>query len=488
MARSRNIRRFVIVSVISASLLALVTVLWAVGNSDAVIRYWMMRRLCSESVEKRQVAVNYVVRQIVGEDPDNPRDENDPQRLATLARARQMLEAADDACFQNIVHALAAAGVWGDNFGDHWVRYLVLRSQQVGETQRTYIAVEIGKLLWRRETVATPPVVATIERLLADEAADVRLNALSAAAAVDVASIRLRLLNIAAQDPEPEIARHARIMLGLLGVGEMPRPESMPAEPPPPADALDVVKRLAELEAMATNSTELPITPDMPYLIRLHAVRVSQLAEPGDLVRVFEAEQPTLRDLAAHVAVQRFTPEPLVPLALELIDGFDNNSRMGGAILAGLLPRNEKLIERLRYRAEHATDWIVKQHMHLGLVMQGEQVAQFDPAMLLLHRSVPPTTVMLALLHTGRLDGLDWLLNPFGQAPVSLPLLLDQFRYEPVLRRYVPQLPQFWIWADPKVQAYQADVIRDWYLLRRPALVFDAQRKIFTTETKTKPK
>jgi hypothetical protein len=205
-------------------------------------------------------------------------------------------------------------------------------------------------------------------------------------------------------------------------------------------------------------------------------------------VHLFEAEQPTLRDLAAHIARERFTPQQLQPLALDLIDGFDNNGRMGGAILAGLLPRNEKLVERLRYRAEYATDWIVKQHMHMGLVMQGQTVEQFDPAMLLLHRSVPPTTVMLSLLHSGRLDGIDWLLNPFGQSPVSLPLLLDQFRYEPVLRRYLPQMPPFWIWADPKVQAFQADVIRDWYLLRRPALVFDAERKVFTIDTRIKRK
>ena len=58
-------------------------------------------------------------------------------------------------------------------------------------------------------------------------------------------------------------------------------------------------------------------------------------------------------------------------------------------------------------------------------------------------------------------------------------MVFDQLRYGPVLRRYLPGLPEFWAWADRDRQRFQIDVIRDWYLLHRHELEFDSAGRVF---------
>ncbi|MHC4995502.1 MAG: hypothetical protein ACYTGQ_10660, partial [Planctomycetota bacterium] len=72
------------------------------------------------------------------------------------------------------------------------------------------------------------------------------------------------------------------------------------------------------------------------------------------------------------------------------------------------------------------------------------------------------------------------LLNPLGAPPVSLELLLDQLRYWPVLHRCLPDAPPFDLWPDRDTQRYQAQRLREWYLLYRNRLRFDTERKTFT--------
>ena len=62
-----------------------------------------------------------------------------------------------------------------------------------------------------------------------------------------------------------------------------------------------------------------------------------------------------------------------------------------------------------------------------------------------------------------------------------LAMLFDPLRYAGVLRRYLPGMPAFWPWADRATQDFQVEVIREWYLLHRPALRFDAATRTFTT-------
>ncbi|MBI1370662.1 MAG: hypothetical protein GC162_18650 [Planctomycetes bacterium] len=457
----KNLRRILRSSIITVLLVAGLTVLLAIRHADDLVRYSMMNRLCSSDPAKRDSAVMYVIAHI-----------NEP---ATLDRAKSMLDGADDACFDNIVRALAAAGAWGPGVGRPWLRYLSHRVDSGIAIQRSAIAVELGKTLWQRRPYHDDPSIPPlIEKLMIDKEPDVRFNALSAAACLPEPQ-RSKLLEQAASDPEAVIADHANIMLKLLA-GE---PPVAPGPDAPAATANEMVKRLAALESMPTNSTRIEITPDMPDLIRLQAVRVSQTAMPDDLRRVFNADQPTTRDLAVLTAIDRFTPDQCRELAKELIMSFEDNSRMAGAMLGGMVEPDDDLMKFLKLRAEKSESWIVQQHYNLALLMQGQTVDKFDPVSLLAQPKVPRTTITMALLYLGNLEGADWMFNPFGDPPVALELLFDQLRYWPVVHHFLPGAPKFNCYAAPELERQQVDVLRDWYLLMRPGLRFDTKTHTF---------
>lgn len=458
-----GLRRFLIGSILSVLVAAGITVLAAIYFTDDIVRWTMLGRLCSDDTQTRQQAISYVVR-----------NQEDP---AVVAGVTAMLDGADDACFDTLVSTLSAIGAWGPNVGKAWVRYLQRRVDSGVPVQRASIAVDIGRILWQRGPYRDDPRIRSlVEKLLHDEDADVRFNALSAAAVLDE-PLRRQYVAAMVDDPVDIIARHARIMLDLI---DHPiQPDAAAPSPDALAEASDTVKRLAQLESMATNSVPVAIAPDMPDLIRLQAVRVSTAAEPDDLLRVFESDQPTTRDLACLIALKRFTPEQCRELAKQLIGSFVDNQRLAGAILGGMVPPDEDLMRFMHIRAEQGGHWVMAQHYHLGLMMQGETVTGFDPVMLLANQKMPRTTVTMALMHMGRLQGVDWLLNPLGEPPVALHLLFDQLRYWPVIRRYLPGAPPFSMWVDVQAQKRQIDVIRDWYLIYRPGLRFDPQAKAF---------
>jgi len=458
-----NLRRFLIGSVVSVLIAATVTVLLAGYFAEDLARWTMIRRLCSDDELTRQQAVSYVIR-----------NEDDP---AVVEGIVARLDGADGKCFDRLVATLSTIGAWGPNVGRPWVRYLQRRVDSGVTIQRASIAVELGKALWHRRPYHDDPGIAgLVEKLLTDKAPDVRLNALSAAACLPDPK-RTELIRRAVDDDEPAVAERARQLLSLL--------EGRAADPAPTVsldDAAEAVKRLVKLEAMDEQSAPISITDDMPHLVRLQAVRVSTLAEPGDLLSVFDADQPTTRDLACLIARQRFDDDQCRTLAKQLVGSFVDNQRFAGAILGGMVPADEELMQFLNTRAEQDTSWVMAQHYNLALTMQGQPVQGFAPAALLAHQKMPRTSVTLALMHMGQLDGVDWMLNPFGEPPVALHLLFDQLRYAPVLHHYFPRMPRFDLWTDVEHQKQQVERIRDWYLLFRPALRFDDQRKIFTTE------
>ena len=464
-----GLRRFLIGSILSVLLAAGITVMAAIYFTNDLVRWTMLGRLCSDDELTRQQAISYVVR-----------NQEDP---AVVDGVINMLDEADDECFDTLVSTLSAIGAWGPKVGKAWLRYLEQRVDSGIPIQRASIAVDIARIGWLRGPHHDDPLIATlVEKLLADEDADVRFNALSAAAVLNE-PLRRKFISVMVDDPSDAIARHARIMLDLIDhptrpAPSMPSPESLTA-------ASDIVKRLAQLESMATGSVPLPITSDMPDLIRLQSVRVSTTAEPDDLLRVFESDQPTTRDLACLIALQRFTPEQCRELAKQLAASFVDNQRMAGAILGGMVPPDDDLLRFMHIRAEQGGNWVMAQHYHLGLMLQGESVEGFDPVMLLANQKMPRTTVTMVLMHMGRLEGVDWLLNPLGEPPVALHLLFDQLRYWPVLKQYLPGAPPFSMWVDVDAQKQQLDVIRDWYLIYRPSLRFDPQAHVFNlTESK----
>jgi hypothetical protein len=460
MATSVRRVRFVMFSVVSAMLLSIVVMGVAFVFRDTLLRYRYMGMLCKGDREAQLKGVNYLVRH--AEDP------------AVIEHAKSMLRSADDACFEQIVRALSVAQVWGPNFEEAWPRYLLKRVDHAEPKQRAAIAVELGKMLWLKRTGWDDArVESAIEKLLGDADADVRLNALSAAA---VSRKRMELVQAATKDAVEPIRHHAEILLKLLR-GETVVSGTAPGPGPQTPEEL---KKLAELESMATNSADVAITTEMPMMQRIQAVRVSKTAKPQDLMIVFNQPQAVLRDLACVVAMERFGAGECAKLAAELLKEYSGNERMSGAILAGMSgDGGVELRDLLKLRMSTTEDWVLQQHCRLGLWMLGERGEGFDPLPLLMHEKVPRTTVTLALLHAGKLEGLDWLLNPWGNPPLPLTLVLDSLRFEVVLKRYVPGLPEFWVWADLKTQKTQADVIRDWYLLNRPGLRFDAEKRVF---------
>lgn len=598
-------RRLVIGSIISMIALSVALVIGIMVYSQDLIRIVFMGRLCSPDLRDRAVALSYVAHHAAA----------DPK---IVAGARRQLLTADDECFRQIVEALFQAGLWGPSFDESWVRYLVLNVDQADVHRRSMVAGEFGRLGWLGAASANDRRIApAVERLLGDSEADVRYNALLAAATLRDPAVRRKLLGKATGDANAVVGQHAWMLLAIDGAlppgmswprsqadlpggdgddirramgamfggawvdhaavqwpvavlrtadappnlrlfapyalmgttqGEglaalldemrrmpdtslnasalaswraalsLPMPLSDDAaalvestlirlagageeadplaaavvgvlwrDSPPPADAPPTysgrpgraLRELAMFESLPTGRYDIELTDEMPDLIRLHAVRASRRSSPADLLRVFNSDQPTTRDVACLVAIERFGRDGCRDLAHQLLASFNDNQRMAGAILAGMVEPDERLIKLLRLRHEQADAWVVRQIAAIGLRMAGQNVEAPDFPALLARRDVPRTTIILAMLHTGRLDGLDWLISPFGEEPLSLRLLLDQLRYWPVLRAYLPDAPPFWLYGDAEIQQFQVQFIRDWYLINRPRLRFDEATRRF---------
>lgn len=444
---------------VAAAIGVLITVVAIFHNRATLARWYYMAKLASAEDEQAIRGVNYLARHV-----DDP---------LVMDHARRLMRDGDDRTFDRVVLALSSAGTWGPNVADGWLRHLAGRIDSPDAKQRSAIAVELGKIAWlKRPGADDPRLLRTVQKLIADPDASVRLNALSAAACLK-GDPRMKMVRSAAKDSEQVVARHATIMLQLL-TNAVPSEES----PALPAEANSTLRQLAKLEIMPAKSAEMTIAADAAPMIRLQTVRVSRTSQPADLMPVFDAPESTLRDLACLAALERFTADQCRELAKDLIASFSAPQRKAGAILGGMVQKDGKLLELMRYRAGQSEDWVVQQHYKLGLWMQGHAAPGFDPAALLANEKMERTTLILALLHMGRLEGMDWLLNPFGSPPVDLRVALVTARFGHVMARYLPA-PSIGYWADAKVQLLQVDRLRDWHLIHRPDLAFDSKQRRF---------
>jgi hypothetical protein len=434
--------------------------LFVIIFAEDLKRFYALRGLSSDDPAVQEQALRYL--QI---------HRDDASALSSVARR---LEAMDAEQFESAVRGLAAAQLWGPRFGSAWVRYLSEQIDDVSAEQRSQIVVEFASMIWmRRPHHDDPRIALAVRRLVKDDDPDVRLNALTAAACMPETA-RSELLQLAGDDEHEAVRARARRLQAILR-GEEPEPVATSIF----NESETVLRRLAELEQAATSSIDLPVTEDMPELIRIQAVRVSTSSRPEDLRRVFQSEHHAMRDLACVVALERFTPPQCRDLAVDLLASFQENQRRAGAILGGMTeptPDDGELLRRLRLREDRTDSWVSLQHYRLALAMRGEGEPDFDPATLMLHDKMPRTTLIMVLLHMGRLEGADWLLNPLGIPPVGgaegLRLLLDTYRYWPVLSRFFPQMPEFPLWATVEDQRARVEWLRDWYLVHRPHLRF----------------
>lgn len=429
---------------------------------DDLVRYTFMRRLCADDPEKQQTGIGYVLRHI------------DDERV--VSHARRVLVNAEETCFESVVETLNAAGAWGPRFGEAYLRDLERRLADASPRDRAGIAVTVARIAFEgRPAHDHPRLAQLVDVLLADDDPLVRYNALTAAAALHGPAARQHIAALR-DDDDGNVATRARRM-------------TAPADAPPTQPNLDELdaplRRLAELELKPRASVEGPLSLDRttPPLIRLHLVRVHRDADPLDLLPVFREEQPTLRDLATITAIERFDDAQLKPLARELIASFAEPQRRAGVLLAAMIEPDDDLHRMIRTRFDSASEWVSRQHYRLALHLAGDLEEDFDPATLLLHRDMPRTTVIMAMLHTGDLRGLDWLLGSVGEPGLGsvsgLLALLDRARYHRVLAHYLPDAPRFDPWAEPPQKREQVETLRDWYLMHRRALAFDTDTRRF---------
>jgi len=226
---------------------------------------------------------------------------------------------------------------------------------------------------------------------------------------------------------------------------------------------------LAVLEGLATNQHHIKMGPLVPEMLRLKAWAITENPQATDFRELFVSEEPAIANLACLVAVDRLPKQELARLVASLLIDFNDHAKCSGAILAGLTGYEPKLLEK---KARDEDIWSVKQVMEIGLWMQGSRPKMADRISGLLSRDdLPKTTVLLAMLHQGQSQALEYLFNPDDEPRLDLIELFDQFRWWCVLERYLPDsAPPFWIWADPELQQFQLEVLRVWYILNRHAL------------------
>ncbi len=437
------------------------------------------------------------------------------------------------------VKALQCAEVWGPAVGLGWVKFLERRVVEGEPVLRTAVALEIAEAgLHGQAVVEAAAAHALLAALLADEDANVRYAALRAAATTARAAAVAAEL---ADDEHATVARLASIVSALAGQGNVttlvPPPgdvlievwrETLTAEveralrrylSPPQGEYADVIaaaaasglapmfeqspnvrqavqpirwtgedgrffRELALLENLPAGSVDIAITQDMPDLVRVAAVRAAKDASEDQWLNTFDSDHAGVRHLAALAALRRLDRDKLQAIAKRLNRTFYDNERMGGAMLVGLAGLDANI---LRDRLSRERQWVVQQHVKLGLLMLGQDI-DIDFDALLARSDMPRQSVMLAQIHTGRIEGLDTLFRPLSGDAGELRDMLDHQRFWPIVKRYLPDnAPRFDLWADPALQQFQCDVLRTWYLMNRSRLNFDAQRKRFTTEGHREP-
>ncbi len=238
------------------------------------------------------------------------------------------------------------------------------------------------------------------------------------------------------------------------------------------------LRELAWLESVAPRSIDMTITDELPDLVRALALRAAKGVSLDEAVLAFDSDLAAVRHLAVLHAAERFDDATLDQLIDRLVVTFYDNRIMGGAILAGYTGRSADL---LADRLKREEGWRVRLHLKLGLFMQGRP-ADLRLKPLLRQPEAPRLTLLWAMMHVGRIDALDALIAPLGGDDGALREALDADRFIGVLRRYLPAVRErapFWVWADPALQRFQLDVLRDWYLLHRSSLVWDSSSRTY---------
>ncbi len=561
---------------------ALGLAVWAgMSLRDDVVRYVFLERIESNDPNTRAQGIAYISRHAAD---DEQVFEAALQRLAAAQDAdpRQIQQV------NAIVQGLRYANVWGPDCRLPWVRYMANEADANAPLRRGAVALELARAGLNGKPICQSEAFAQlVARLLGDDEALVRYQALRAAAACDNAA-RLDLIAAATNDADATIRKHAWIMLGLADVNPNTSVERVLGSPPaeqqamlwadanvarqlaaePPNDPLwvarlayplretdavdwqlewpsdpngeliygmnfwrsaiaapmipthqqawvDSVQRLAKqngkvdatLAAMvsrvadrltdmpwtgreghrlrelayvasaAPNSLDMPITEGLPDLVRAELVRTARGLDPNSAVLAFDADLPGVQRVAAMHAAERFNEAELNELVRKLILSYHDQRIIGGAMLAGYTGLGGDLLAQ---RLKREQGWVVLEHLRLGLYMQGRDdlLGAFGPGPMLANDETR-AAALWAMLHRGQKTALDEIIEPLGADAGELRQALDQQRMILLIERYLPGAPRFDVWADPALQQFQVDVLRDWYLMHRGTLDFESSRTLW---------
>lgn len=519
--RATRTRRSRIAILVFSSLVTLcLTAILAIALTPMVMRYVFLNRLDEADAELRKTGMVYVLRHA-----HEPQLKRALQKRLTDPKASEQL-------ISGAVRALSVAGQWGPGYGGAWVRWLSMQAESGEADRKVAIAVQIAQAGLAGESVTSEPgLAALVESLLGHEDANVRYAALRARATMPQAGAAAAKL---AQDTHPTIARLARIVQAIdsgADLAALARSLAVPSDEviaawrvalqgdvstvldlyrdPPAVDSADLIaaaaasrlaphyltdanirkaldpirwsngsachfRELAILENLPAGSVDLAIGLEMPDLVRAAAVRVAQQVSEDQWLNAFDSEHAGVRALVAMAAIQRLDRNALVNLAQRLNRTSYDNERMAGALLVGLAGLEPKMLEE---RLERETIWLVRQYVELGLLMLGRGTA-LDSEALLARREMPRESVVLALVHSGKLAGWDALFEPLSGDDGGVRAMLDQERLWPVIERYWPvDGPRFELWADQALQQAQVDILRTWYLMHRTSLSWDQSQK-----------
>jgi len=252
------------------------------------------------------------------------------------------------------------------------------------------------------------------------------------------------------------------------------------------------VASLAILEGLAPGSADLPECPaNAPPYIRLAWTRATKTPQVAAIRELFAHDSAPMRDLACIIAWQRFDEATNTQLIISLLRDYNDNAKCSGAILAGLTGISPLVtirghwVDLLPEKMDDEDIWTVKQMHRIGLWMLDKQPEMDQEFAGLLSRpDMPSSTLLLALLKKYPQQAMNELFSPMtdpprfrpqtlnarqpAPEPVTLHDLLVRYRWVHVLQALQPEgTPDFWLWADPDLQTFQLQVIRNHWLISR---------------------
>lgn len=344
---------------------------------------------------------------------------------------------------------------------------------------REHTARRLGDLPINQPDIDAALVAAPLRTLIADGDPRVRTAALWAMAGyLPRHTAFLADIQRVASDTEPQVRSTAERLRRVWSQSQL---DSAPRKPQPFADyttSRDTNTwhtKLIELDALASASIEITFDDAMPHHVRIAAVRVGQNADPHWLLDTLRInDRSALRDVALLTLAQRFTAEQLGPFVVELLQDYDPEARLSGAVLSGITGLGADALETAS-RRERST--VLRRGMLIGLWMQGRRPELNGQIPSLLGSEVAPdSTLLLAMLHGGeRRAALDHLLaigadqsEDTAEVLRRTTALLRTERWSRVLNAYLPPTaPAIPLDAEDHVFAGQLADLRAWHALFR---------------------